>query len=117
MGKRLLREISPTGIHHHIEIDSDGGGFTAVEFTPDEVETQILDDCARMRGLHQNKSSNLRLAARVPLGLHTMWKKEWRLKYADTWTWPTFLAMKLNSSDYKNLRTGLNPGKASGLKL
>ena len=117
MGKKLLHEISPTGVHHHIEIDSDGNGFTSVEFTPDSVERHILDDCARMRDLHQNKGSAFKLAARVPIGLHAIWKKEWRTKYRDTWTWPTFIAMKLNSSDFKNLRSGINPGRSSGMKL
>lgn len=117
MAKRLLHELAPTGIQHWIEIDSDGDGFTSVEFTPDEVETHILDDCARMRDLNQNKASNFRLAARVPFGMHTIWRKEWMEKHRDTWTWQTFLAMKINSSDFKNLRTNTAAGRASGMKI
>ena len=110
MGKRLQREVSPTGVIHSIEIDNDGNGFTAFEFTPDSVEQVILDDCAAMRSLHQNSRSNFRLAAKVPINTHAGWKKEWREKYSDTWTWPTFLAMKLNSRENSHLRTGYKRG-------
>lgn len=117
MAKRLLHELSPTGVEHWVELDSDGGGFTAVEFTSTEIEKHILDDCARMRDLHQNKGSGLRLAARVPIGLHAIWKKEWRQHHRDRTPWPQFLAMKINSSEFKNLRTRVAPGRASGMKI
>ena len=117
MSKRLLHELAPTGVQHWIELDADGGGFTAVEFTPTEIETHILDDCARMRDLHQRKSSNLRLAARVPIGLHAIWKKEWMQNHRGDCTWQQFLAMKINSSDFKNLRTHVAAGRASGMKI
>ena len=110
MGKTLQLGKSVTGVQHSIEIDADGDGFTLIEFTPDEVETEILDNCARMRSLHQNSRSHFKHAGQIPIGLHAVWKKEWREKYSDTWTWQTFLAMKLNSREYENLRTGHKRG-------
>lgn len=101
MGKRILLDVSPTGIHHEVEVDENG--FTYNEHTPTAVEDLILDECSRLRGLHQNSRSAFRFAGKVPLNTHAMWKKEWREKYSDTWTWPTFLGMKMNSRDNSKL--------------
>lgn len=103
MGNKLLLDISPTGVQHSIE--SDENGFYTVEHTPTVVEDEILDECSRLRSLHQRKGT-FQLAAKVPILTHEMWKQEWHTKYRETWTWPTFLAMKLNSREYQNLRVG-----------
>ena len=114
MGKRLLLDRSPTGVEHYVHVDPDG--FTYEEHTPTHIESQILDDCARMRSLAQNNNSAFKLAARIPINTHAGWKKEWREKYSDTWTWQTYLAMKLNSRDYENLRVG-HQRSTKGMKL
>ena len=101
MGKRLLLEVSPTGVQHFVEVDEDG--FTYQEHQSNDVERGIIDECQKLRGLHQNRQSNFRLAAKIPLVTHQLWKKEWREKYSDTWTWQTFLAMKINSGEYSKL--------------
>lgn len=101
MGKRILLDVAPTGVKHTVEVDEDG--FTYEEHHPDSVEQEILDECAKLRGLQQNQTSNFRLAAKIPLVVHTLWKKEWREKYSDTWAWPTFLAMKINNREHKKL--------------
>ncbi len=106
MSNRFLLDVSPTGVQHSVEIDSDGDGFNAIEFTPTRVEDEILDECAKLRTLHQSKHGAFQLAAKIPINTHTAWKKEWREKYGDTWTWPTFLAMKLNNRENVNLRVG-----------
>lgn len=103
MGQKLLLDLSPTGVQHSIESDEDG--FFAVEHTPTIVENEILDECAKLRGLHQKQHGAFRLAAKVPILTHEMWKQEWH-KVKDKWTWPTFLAMKLNSREFANLRVG-----------
>lgn len=110
MGRIVRLGNSPTGVQHSVEIDHDGDGFTLIEFTPDSVEKEILDSCAQLRSLHQNSKSHFKHAGRVPIGLHAIWKKEWREKYRETWTWQTFLAMKLNSREYEHLRTGYKRG-------
>ena len=101
MGKRILLDVSPTGVQHFAEVDEDG--FTYQEYQSDAVEQDILDECQKLRGLAQNQQSNFRLAAKVPLVTHQLWKKEWREHYSDTWTWQTFLAMKLNNRDHRKL--------------
>lgn len=106
MGRILRLGNSVTGVQHSVEIDHDGDGFTLVEFTPDSVEREILDDCSRLRSLHQNSRATFKHAGKVPIGLHAIWRKEWREHYSDTWTWQTFLAQKLNSREFQNLRTG-----------
>ena len=111
MGNKRLLGKSLTGVQHYVEIDNDGDGFTTVEFTPTSVENEVLDSCARLRNLQQNPNSHFRHAARVPIGLHTLWKKEWREKYADKMPWMQFKVMKLNNRNYERLRTH---GKRSG---
>lgn len=101
MGKRILLEVSPTGIHHEVDVDEDG--FWYNEHTPTAVENVILDNCSRLRALHQNPRSNFKFAGQIPLGVHAAWKKEWRQKYADQVTWPTFLAQKMNSRENSKL--------------
>lgn len=104
MGKRISLGKAWNHVEHSVEVDEEG--FTYIEHVPTTVEDEILDECAKLRGLQQNSRSNFQLAAKVPIATHTAWKKEWREKYSDTWEWPTFLAMKLNNRDNAKLRTG-----------
>lgn len=101
MGKRILLDVSPTGVEHHVDVDEDG--FTYIEHTPTWVDNEILDNCSKLRGLHQNSRSAFKFAGQVPINTHAAWKKEWREKYSDTVTWPTFLAQKMNSRDNSKL--------------
>ena len=113
MGKRILLDIAPNSVQHHVEVDENG--FTYAEHQTDALEKLVLDECAAARSLHQRKS-NFQLAARVPIVTHTMWKKEWRETYKDSMPWPQFLAAKLNNRDNANLRCGMGRG-AWGKKL
>lgn len=113
MGQKFLLDVSPTGVQHSIEIDDDG--FYALEHTPTVVEDEILDECAKLRGLYQRKHGGFQLAAKIPLLQYYAWKKEWREKYSDTWTWPTFEAMKLNNRNYGKLRVGYK--RSGAMKL
>ncbi len=101
MGKRILLDVSPTGVQHEVDVDEDG--FYYIEHTPTSVEQEILDNCSRLRGLAQNRKSNFQFAGQIPINTHAAWKKEWREKYRDTVTWPTFLAQKMNSRDNSKL--------------
>ena len=112
MTRKIHLETSPTGVQHSVEIDSDGDGFYAVEHTPSSVENEILDECSRLRALHQ-RGRVFQHAAKIPINTYMAWKKEWREHYSDVFTWQTFEVMKLNSRDFKNLRTGY---KRSGSK-
>lgn len=106
MGQKLLLDVSPTGVQHSVEIDHSGDGFYAVEHTPTSVEDKILDDCARLRSLHQTKGRRFQHAAMIPINTYQAWKKEWREHYSEVFTWQTFEVMKLNSRDNAKLRTG-----------
>lgn len=116
MGRRLLLDVAPTGVQHYAEVDHDGNELTLIEHTPTLVEKQILDDCARKRSLHQRRGSAFQHAAQIPLNTYHAWKREWREHWSDTYTWPVFEVMKLNSRDNCNLRTGNGRG-AFGKKL
>jgi hypothetical protein len=116
MTRKFLLDVSPTGVEHHVEIAHDGDEMTLVEHTPSSVEAEILDSCASLRSLHQRRGAGLQHAARIPINTYTQWKKEWREKWADVYTWPTFEVMKLNSRDNCNLRTGQSSG-AFGKRL
>jgi hypothetical protein len=102
MGKRILLDVSPTGIQHSVEVDEDG--FYYEEHTPSVVENEILDECSRLRGLAQNRTGNFKFAGKIPLNTHAAWRKEWQQTAADKMTWPTFLAIKMNNRDNKKLR-------------
>lgn len=106
MGKRLLLDVSPTGVQHSVDIDPDGNGFYAIEHTPTKIEDAILDDCARKRGLIQGKGKAFQHAAQIPINTYQAWKREWREHYSQDMTWPQFEVMKLNSRDNCKLRTG-----------
>lgn len=68
----------------------------------------ILDQNARDRAEGHNPHAIGRHAARVPLTLLESWRQDWKRNHKDKWEWSTFLAMKLNSADYKHLRTGVS---------
>ena len=74
------------------------------EFTPTSVDKMIVDNVQALGDLTQNVQSNLRHAARIPINLYMGWRKEWMQKARDTYDWKTYLAMKLNSTDFKRLR-------------
>ncbi len=102
MGKLIQLDVSPNGIQHSVEVDENGFGYFEHQTTADEQI--ILDDCARLRGLAQRKGSAFQFAGKIPLVTHALWKKEWREKHRETFTWPTFLAMKMNNRDYGKLK-------------
>ena len=114
MGQRFQLETSITGVQHSVDVDEDG--FTYIEHTPTFVEKEILDECHQLRSLRQTKGRHFQLAAKVPINTHCQWKKEWREKHSDTWTWQTFLAMKLNSRENEYMRTGYTRS-GKGMKL
>lgn len=117
MGQRFLLDVSPTGVQHSVEIDNDGDSLTMIEHTPTSIESEILDDCARLRSLAQVKGRNFQHAARIPINTYMAWKREYRESGAyKTWTWSQFEVMKLNSRDNCNLRTGHKRG-AFGKRL
>ena len=110
MGQRFLLDVSPTGVQHAVDIDPSGDSMTMIEHTPTSIENEILDDCARLRGLAQVKGRNFQHAARIPVNTYNAWKREWREHWADKYSWPTFEVMKLNSRDNCKLRTGHKRG-------
>lgn len=110
MGKRLLLDVSPTGVRHEVEIDNDGDQLTLIEHTPSSIESEILDDCARLRSLHQRRGAQFQHAARIPINTYNAWKKEWREKWSQIYTWPQFEVIQLNNRDNCKLRTGMGSG-------
>lgn len=102
--KHFLDEVSPTGVHHRIHISDDE--LITEEFTPTSVDKAIVDSARALQGLHQ-QGSGLRHAARVPINLWNKWREEWEAGPCKDFTWATFEAMKLNSSDHSYLRTGV----------
>lgn len=102
--RKILTEISPTGVQHNAY--TDGDELVLEEFTPTSIEAAVLQDAAQIRNdLSSNKKASFRHAATVPVQIYQAWRREWREKWADTYTWKTFFVMKLNSVDWKNLRT------------
>lgn len=104
----LLKTIelgrSPTGVIHRVHVNDDE--LIAEEFTPTSVDNAILDHAKDIRNNGRvAHGAEARHAATVPLNIYMQWKKEWRTKYRQYFTWTTFEIMKINSSDYANLRT------------
>jgi hypothetical protein len=110
VGQRFLLDIAPTGVEHYCEIDHDGDELTLIEHTPTRIEDEILDHCAKLRGMAQGRGNAFQHAATIPINTYQAWKKEWREHWADKFTWSTFEVMKLNSRDNCKLRTGHQRG-------
>ena len=96
---------SPTGVEHRIHVSDDE--LITEEFTSTKIEKIILDKAHELRALSQSKEGFARHAAIVPVGRYWVWRKEWLEKYRQNFSWATFETMKINSSDYANLRTGV----------
>lgn len=66
----------------------------------------ILDNNKRVSNdrMH-NPHAQGRLAATIPLPMYYAWKKEWKDKHKDKYSWKTFLVTKINSPEFKLLRT------------
>lgn len=110
--KRLLLDVSPTGIRHEVEINDDGNELTLIEHTPTSVDDAILDSCAILRGLHQRKGAGFQHAARIPMNTYQQWQREYRESGAHkTMTWQTFEVAKLNARDNCKLRTTQGGGR------
>ena len=104
--KHFLDYTSPTGIEHYIHVSDDE--LITEEFTPTAVDDTILKHAKHIRDDIVPKSmGGMRHAAVIPINTYMAWKKEWRETFADVYTWSTFETMKINSSDNKNLRTGV----------
>ena len=88
----------------------DGITESEVHFNEDDTidvkRTQKVDwiDSFRHESEFINRKAQGRIAARVPMDLHLAWVREWKEKHSDKWELQTFLAMKVNSPDYKHLR-------------
>ena len=75
-----------------------------VDIVQEQRVDDIIEGFRHESALGHNKIAAGRLSARVPITLHYQWVAEWQEKYSDTWELKTYLAMKVNSSDFKNLR-------------
>lgn len=67
---------------------------------------EILEDVHNHRMYGRKESpGGFRLAATVPVTINERWRKEWQTTGAwQKWKWTTYVAMKLNSPEWKYLR-------------
>lgn len=81
----------------------------SVETMPGQHVQQILDFTQSVQANQQFIPSRRlgRPAATIDMVTRAQWRKEWQRGYADRMKWGEFLVMKLNSSDYSKLRTGV----------
>lgn len=103
--QKFLLDRSPTGVEHFAHVSDDE--LILEEHTPSSVDAAVVDECARLRSLTPNKKAQMRHAGQIPINLYTKWRQEWMAKFRDVWTWKTWLIMKMNSAEFKNLRTGV----------
>lgn len=92
------------------QVFSDGITTSTVHFHNDDTvdvhrhqEVNWLDQF-RHESESPNKLANGRLAARIPMDLYLSWVREWREKHSDSFTQQTYLAMKINSNEFKHFR-------------
>ena len=107
MATDRLRLDNPNEISQTF-LETEDDQLIVTQHQPAWVNQAVLDQNAIDRSQGVNTMALGRHAARIPTGLRDMWRKEWQRGHADKWKWTTFLTMKLNSSDYKHLRTGVN---------
>jgi hypothetical protein len=89
---------SAYGIRREITFEND----SIVEKRFQRVDT-IIDDF-RQKSESVNKKAANRVVATIPRLTFFAWREEWKQKFSDKWTFATWLAMRLNSSDYSKLR-------------
>jgi hypothetical protein len=65
----------------------------------------LLDQNQRLRNAGVHRKGGMRPVASVDVVTFHNWKKEWRERHSDKWTWQTYLAAKLNDRDYSKFRT------------
>lgn len=88
----------------------DGIAQSTVHFHNDDTvdiqRTQRVDwlDSFRHESENINTKAAGRIAARVPMDLHLSWVREWQENHSDKWELKTYLAMKVNSPDFKKFR-------------
>ena len=73
-----------------------------------EENQEILDSNEEIRQLnrtHEPKVKTGRHAARIPTTLYHAWQEHWKEHWADTYTWMTWLMIKLNDRSFSQLRT------------
>lgn len=100
--RHLLSDDGLTQSHLIIQ----GDELLTVDSTPGKRIEKILDVNKRHRNdRDQNTQAHGRLAASVDPVIYYQWKKEWRERHKDSFTWKTYLVMKLNSRDYEFFRT------------
>ena len=101
--KKLMEKQLWNG--NRTRVFSDGNELVAEDVKPAGQVQAILDSNAELRN-HAviNKQARGRLVARIPDTMHREWKKEWKNKYAQDWTWKTYLSMKLNSRENSYLK-------------
>lgn len=88
-------------------VKEEDGALYASDIQDARVTKAILDNNQRMRSLGRdpNPTARGRMVASVPVTIHYEWQKEWKRYHSDKWTWKTFVAMKLNDSNWAKLRT------------
>tara|TARA_B100000575_G_C23017898_1_gene586202 strand:- start:65 stop:418 length:354 start_codon:yes stop_codon:yes gene_type:complete len=101
--KKLMEKQLWNG--NRTRVFSDGNELVAEDVKPAGQVQAILDSNAELRN-HAviNKQARGRLVARIPDTMHREWKKEWKNKYSQDWTWKTYLSMKLNSRENSYLK-------------
>lgn len=92
-------------IENRVSISGDGEIVSRDIMNARNVQ-HILDVNKEIRnGAHHNRVAKGHKAASIPIPIWSEWRKEWKTKRRDYMTWQTFLAAKLNSSEYSKLRT------------
>lgn len=102
MERRILQQSPDQALQHNVYLDDDVN--TAVVETVQDVEP-ILKTNKELRNSGRNTRAQSFIGASVPIHLHYKWVREWKEHHADKWELGTYLAMKVNSRDYSELRT------------
>lgn len=92
--------VGPYGVTNRLLWDDNG----VTHITTQDVEP-VLDHNQRLRNAILNPRSQIKPVASIPHVVHNRWRSEWEKEHSRHFTWPTYLAMKLNDRSYKYLKT------------
>lgn len=94
------------GVSQYMGFEKNGDELALVNQQSDTSIQKILKSNFDKRNTPQNTVvGGLHEVADVPLILWYKWRKQWADKFADDWTWDTFLSIKLNDPAYSHLLT------------
>ena len=114
---KSLMDVNEGGVQNWVYYDDEDSSLHCMDVQPGYVNQEILEENKRWRERDDERyqsewapaTENLRKVASIPITMWTNWRREWDRQHRDTFTWDTFLLMRLHRPEYAELLTTNRP--------